>query len=491
MSGGSWMGGSPATADPSPTFIGLLAEPTGAQLVGYNTGTVADELASIVQLMESFVTYTNLAAVGGTDLVGYAETTLTNKLGNLDGDIDDINTALDTKVNSADLASTSDAAKGSSLVAYKTNKTNASGRSLTSRLDEAPSLFDFTTVTNAIANLTTAYGGGVLHMPTGNGATVLPASLGKVLLEYDGPDVNMSMFGEAPSTAWSVAKLYRYQNNAAHAAKGQAAVGVESTVLGSGTNGPTHADYGMSIALKKKDFDTTTEVGEIDALNISVRQGGAASDGCAILANVATYGTGFMGAMEATTSAIAGGVVVEGMQTQIGIVDNVLNKHYGFVAAKNYGVGTGDAYYAGENGTGSWANAMRVNYGGNDVYKVSAAGVLSASSLGYITGSGGTVTQLTSKATSVTINKVCGSIVTHDASLGAGVTAGFAVFNSKVAVGDVIVIHRGSGGTSGSYFVRVDSAQAGAFTVYLQNTSGGALAEAVTLNFAVIKAVTA
>lgn len=475
MSGGSWMGASPATIDPSPTFIDSLAEPTGAGLVGYGAGTVADALDAIDLETAGLVPYTVLDDVGGALLVGAAAN------GTVQAD-------LNAKVYSADLASVSDATKGSNLVVYRTNKTNAAGRTLKARLDEAPSLFDFTSVALAITDLTTYYGGGVLHMPTGNGATALPASLGKVLLDYDGPDVNMSMFGESPSTAWSVAKLYRYQNNAAHSAKGQAAIGLESTVLGSGTNGPTHADYGLNIALKKKNFDTTTEVGEIDALNISVRQGGAASDGCAILANVATYGTGFMGAMEATTSAIAGGVVVEGIQTQIGIVDNVLNKHYGYVAAKNFGVGTGDAYYAGENGTGSWANAMRVNYGGNDVYKLTAAGAVQASSLGYFPGGAGTVTQLTSKATSVTLNATRGTIVTHAASLGAGVTAGFAVFNSNVAVGDVVVAHRGSGGTSGIYDVKVDSAQAGAFTVYLQNTSAGALAEAVTINFAVIKA---
>lgn len=112
-------------------------------------------------------------------------------------------------------------------------------------------------------------------------------------------------------------------------------------------------------------------------------------------------------------------------------------------------------------------------------------------SLGYVTGAGGTVTQLTSKSTGVTLNQPCGQIVTHDESLAANTAATFTVTNSFVAATDVVICHRASGGTASQYDVRVDAVAAGSFNVTVLNGSGGALAEALTLNFAVIKAVAA
>lgn len=69
MSSGSWMGGTPATYVPTPTFIDRLAESTGADLVGYGAGTVEDELDSINLEIGGVVT--GLAASGGSALVGF------------------------------------------------------------------------------------------------------------------------------------------------------------------------------------------------------------------------------------------------------------------------------------------------------------------------------------------------------------------------------------------------------------------------------------
>lgn len=122
---------------------------------------------------------------------------------------------------------------------------------------------------------------------------------------------------------------------------------------------------------------------------------------------------------------------------------------------------------------------------------VLAPDVAVSDSLGFATGAGGTETQLTSKSTAVTLNTSCGQIVTHDENLAGNASASFTVNNTAVAATDVIVIHRASGGTAGTYNAFVDSVAAGSFVVRLVNSSGGALAEAVTLNFAVIKAVAA
>jgi hypothetical protein len=112
-------------------------------------------------------------------------------------------------------------------------------------------------------------------------------------------------------------------------------------------------------------------------------------------------------------------------------------------------------------------------------------------SLGYATGAGGTVTQLTSKSTGVTINKACGQIVTDAANLANNTSVSFVVTNSLVAATDTVHVCMASGGTLGSYHILVDTVGAGSFTISIFNHGGGGLAEALTLNFAVIKGVTA
>jgi hypothetical protein len=134
--------------------------------------------------------------------------------------------------------------------------------------------------------------------------------------------------------------------------------------------------------------------------------------------------------------------------------------------------------------------------GGNIILQTTGGGnvlVPGTGGLGYGTGSGGAVTQITSKATNVTLNKTNGSITTSNSALANNITVVFAVFNSTVAATDTIVLNMksgGSGSTQSAYFYWVDAVAAGQFNVCIRNISGGSLSEAVVLNFAVIKAVT-
>jgi hypothetical protein len=121
-----------------------------------------------------------------------------------------------------------------------------------------------------------------------------------------------------------------------------------------------------------------------------------------------------------------------------------------------------------------------------------AGTVVSAStSLGYAAGSGGAVTQETSKATGVALSKICGAITTHNAQLAAAAEVSFTVTNTLVAATDVVVACIKSGGTAGAYTVTVDAVAAGSFRVSIGNVSAGNLSEALVINFAVIKAVAA
>lgn len=122
---------------------------------------------------------------------------------------------------------------------------------------------------------------------------------------------------------------------------------------------------------------------------------------------------------------------------------------------------------------------MRIDTSGNVL-------VTGAGGLGYGTGSGGAVTQITSKGTNVTLNKTNGAITTNNSALGAGATATFTVFSTSMASTDTVILNV----TNGNYSVRIFNNAAGSFAIALKNETAGSLSDAVQINFAIIKAVT-
>ena len=115
--------------------------------------------------------------------------------------------------------------------------------------------------------------------------------------------------------------------------------------------------------------------------------------------------------------------------------------------------------------------------------------VLATTTLGYTTGSGGTVTQASNKTTAVTLNKINGEIVMNGAALADDATAAFTLTNSTIAATDVVIVNVASVGTAGAYQVTVGAVAAGSCSISVLNVSGGSLSQAIKLNFAVIKAV--
>lgn len=111
---------------------------------------------------------------------------------------------------------------------------------------------------------------------------------------------------------------------------------------------------------------------------------------------------------------------------------------------------------------------------------------------GYATGAGSTVTQITNRATGVTINALCGAITTDSTSLAAEASAVFVVTNSKVEIGDVVVLSVRSGQVALNTQVSVTAVAAGSFSITVVNNNaaaGTAETGAIVINFAVIKSV--
>jgi threonine dehydratase len=112
--------------------------------------------------------------------------------------------------------------------------------------------------------------------------------------------------------------------------------------------------------------------------------------------------------------------------------------------------------------------------------------VLSGGELGYTAEASGTVTQLTSKSTGVTLNKSSGQITMNAAELAAGTTVLFTLTNSTLSAKDVLIVNVGSGGTSGAYWPYVANVAAGTAVIGVYNNTAGALAEAIVINYAII-----
>jgi hypothetical protein len=113
--------------------------------------------------------------------------------------------------------------------------------------------------------------------------------------------------------------------------------------------------------------------------------------------------------------------------------------------------------------------------------------VYATQEIGYSAAAQGTVTQLTSKSTGVTLNKSAGQITMNNAALNSNTSVSFTVTNSLVSAKDTIILNIGGGtATAATYNAWVDTLTTGSFNVTLRNISGGSLSEAVVINFCII-----
>lgn len=131
-------------------------------------------------------------------------------------------------------------------------------------------------------------------------------------------------------------------------------------------------------------------------------------------------------------------------------------------------------------GTTTQSERMRIDNAGNVL-------VTGPGGMGYGTGSGGAVTQATSRTTGVTLNKTNGAITLVSAA-GTATWQSFTVTNSTVAATDVIRVCQKSG--TDLYMIHVTAVAAGSFRISFA-TTGGTTTEQPVFNFAVVKAVTA
>ena len=109
--------------------------------------------------------------------------------------------------------------------------------------------------------------------------------------------------------------------------------------------------------------------------------------------------------------------------------------------------------------------------------------------IGYSAAAQGSVTQLTSKSTAVTLNKSAGQITMNNAALAGNTAASFTLNNSLISANDTIIVCISSvttGSTAGAYTSYVSNMTSGSASITLRNLSGTSYSEAVVINFAII-----
>ena len=115
--------------------------------------------------------------------------------------------------------------------------------------------------------------------------------------------------------------------------------------------------------------------------------------------------------------------------------------------------------------------------------------VYATSEIGYTAAGQGAVTQLTSKATGVTLNKSAGRITMSNAALAGSTAVSFILTNSTISINDTIIVCVSSnttGSAAGAYTTYVSYLAAGSALITLRNLSATSYSEAVIINFSII-----
>jgi hypothetical protein len=123
---------------------------------------------------------------------------------------------------------------------------------------------------------------------------------------------------------------------------------------------------------------------------------------------------------------------------------------------------------------------LRIDENGN-IYQVSPK------LIGYGAGSGGAVTQLSTRTTPVTINTPAGTITMFTAA-GSATAATVVVNNNLVVATDTIILS--VRGATNTYLTSVSNVGAGTFSITFY-TTGGTASDTPLINFSIIHAVTA
>lgn len=122
--------------------------------------------------------------------------------------------------------------------------------------------------------------------------------------------------------------------------------------------GPDTASYGLSIYAQRPNWNTSSITGELDPINIVVRQ--ANGDTAGILSNILTR-NGFGATLESYTgTADATGAPTKAVNTQLGVSNSRDGTNYGLVVQSVLGTGLNAGIRIASSSGSSWANYLEM-----------------------------------------------------------------------------------------------------------------------------------
>jgi hypothetical protein len=150
---------------------------------------------------------------------------------------------------------------------------------------------------------------------------------------------------------------------------------ITANALGSGVNGPQTAQTGLTVNISKDNWWTGGKEGEIDGVNVMLRQNGPHSDSSGILINVQNQGNGFLSATEFSSTIVdpVSNTLTHGIDVQEGVLNRKTGDYIGAVYTADVGtLATGVLI---QNSAGaSWKDAIQYEKDGNSKFSVDGAG---------------------------------------------------------------------------------------------------------------------
>lgn len=151
---------------------------------------------------------------------------------------------------------------------------------------------------------------------------------------------------------------------------------ITADALGSGVDGPLTAQTGVTINMSKDNWWTGGMIGEVDGLNVLLRQNGPNSDASGILINVQNQGHGFLSATEFASTIVdpVSNTLTYGIDVQEGVLDRKTSDYIGAVYTADYGALSTGVLIQNSSPTASWKYALQYEKNGSVKFSVDGAG---------------------------------------------------------------------------------------------------------------------
>lgn len=154
---------------------------------------------------------------------------------------------------------------------------------------------------------------------------------------------------------------------------------ITDTAAGSGVNGPATAQLGLAINHQKASYLTTSAVGEIDGIYVTVRQGGPGSDTGGLVVDVGNTGNGFSAVLEGITTQMAPttGTTQRAIRVQAAAINPQASQYTGMLLQAQNATSSQAILINDVAGQGQWTNFIEGWLGGSQNFVVTNAGAVS------------------------------------------------------------------------------------------------------------------